>query len=124
MAYTLLKNTKNGKACIHVVGAQASANVIIAGNTSQSNVAVGNEVVRGAAIRKVMWSGGTDAAPLILKRDATSIAFFTGTGTLDFAQMCLLNQLSTANIDIVCTANSFIMVELVKLFDLPTSSEY
>jgi hypothetical protein len=123
MAYTLLKNAKNGKAVIHVVGAQASANVIVVGNNSTSNLAVGTEVLSHAHIRRVMWSGGTDAAPLILKRGATNVAFFTSTGDLRFNEMCALNQLSTANIDIVCTANAFIMVEVDKFFS-NTTSEY
>ena len=87
----------------------------MAGNSSQSNIAVDGEVLAGCVIRKVVW--GSDGV-ISLYRGSNALLHLTQSGSIDFAGAGAGLELdSTANISIeVSGSNSFCVVECDKDF--------
>lgn len=122
MAVTILSNKKNASVVIHVAAANAS--LVIAGNNSVSNVAIGNEVLTGATITQVVYGndGGANHAQIL--RGANLVATFDSTGYIDYAGNGLaLNKDSSANLVVNFNgSNSYCIIEMQKIGG--GSSEY
>lgn len=114
MPYTITSNRKNTSTVIHATGANVS--LIVAGNSSVSNVATTNEVLTGCYLTQAVW-GCDGAGHIQVKRGANLVAVFDSTGQVDWAGAGLaLNVDKTANLQIqfIGSANSYIILEVQK----------
>lgn len=108
-------NTNQGMKRV-VLHFSATGSVNISGNSSTSDVALSNEVLTGAYIRKVWW--GTDAAGAswTVKRGGNTVLILNTSGQMDFSEAgATITGNSAANVS--CTlagGNGFIMLELSK----------
>lgn len=120
MTVTVTSNKKNTSAVLHF---NANATVIVAGNSSQSNVAMSDEVLTGATIVQSFW--GVDGTGSIqVKRDTTLIAVYDSTGFKDYAGSGMpLNVVPTGNINVtfIGTSNAYLMLEVQKQGTFNTS---
>lgn len=104
---TVLRASRGGKVHVHY---NATANVVVAGNSSASTLAIGKEVVANAAITKMMGYGGWAIA-----RGANNIATVNGYFNYNFAELgAPLNKDSTADIVLTLTGSGFITLEISK----------
>ena len=122
MAYSLISNKKNLAVTLHV--ASANVNLAIAGNTSQSNVAISNETLTGAAITQIFW--GTDSGAVRIYRGSNVVITCTQTGHMDFAASGMsLTKDQGANLVVnFDSANGFALIELQKVVVPTSNSEY
>lgn len=123
MASSILHNRKNLSVTVH---ATSNATFVIAGNNSVSNVATGDEVLTGAAIKQI-WYGSPsgNGAFWTVKRGSNTIAIVDGTGWMDFAgNGNMINKDSSATLVLelnnAADDQGFIMVELQKEGTNPT----
>ena len=117
---SIIINRPGTSAVIHVT---ANATINAVGNTTNSTIATGSEVLTGAAITQVFWGGAGDGYWTI-SRNSTLLLTLTDTGTMDFAGSgCSLIANSAENIDIklVGTGNGHLLMEVQKI---PTSTGY
>ncbi len=109
--YRFNSNKLNGKTQIHCAGAN-SGSITIAGNSSQSNIALLGEVLSGATIRRVVW--GTDTNWTIT-RGSNVVMVLTQAGDIDLAGLAVqLDAAGTLSIN-TSSANGFLMIELNKV---------
>lgn len=128
MAVTV-SNRKNTSFVLHVSAAN-SGNVVVAGNSTTTNVAgtstciaTGDEVMTGAYITQAVW-GSDGAGSIQVLRGATLVAVYDSTGQKDYAGCGIpLNVNPTANlvVNFVGSSNAYCILELQKL---GTTSEY
>lgn len=126
MSYTVTQNRKNTSLVIHVSGAN-TGNVIIAGNSSTSNVAMGNEVLTGAYICQVFvgHDGGSADAGVQILRDTNLVASYDTAGFFDYAGSGMpitVHQTGNLQINFVGTSNGYCMIEMQKVGSF--TSEY
>lgn len=115
MAVTITSNRKNISAVIHASAAN-SGNIIIAGNSSVSNVATSNEVLTGAYITQATW-GCDGSGHIQILRGATLVAVYDSTGQVDYAGFGIpLSVGKTANLTInfVGSSNAYCLLEIQK----------
>lgn len=116
MTVTVVKNQKNGVVTIHF---NANGSIVIAGNNSVSNVAMGAEVVGKAPINQV-WFGSPsgNAAYWEIKRDGTLVATFDSTAYMDFAgngnQLLVAANAANLTANLIGATSGFLIVELQK----------
>jgi hypothetical protein len=95
----------------------ASGGVNVAGNSSVSDIALSNEVLSDAYIRRIWW--GTDAAAgsWTVKRGSNTVIIVNGSGQMDFSEAgSAITGNSSANVSVTLTgSNGFIMVDLAKI---------
>lgn len=122
MAHSLISNKKNLAVTVHV--STSNSTLVIAGNTSSSNIATGNEVLTGASITQLFW--GTDTGAIVIKRGANVVVTCTQSGHMDFAASGMsLTKDQSANLVVeLPSANAFVLIELQKAGTLNTNSEY
>jgi len=123
MATTITSNRKNTSLVIHVAGAN-SGNVVVAGNSTTTNVngtntcvAIGDEVLTGAYITQAVW-GCDGTGHIQVLRGANLVAVYDSTGQHEYAGTGMpLTVDSAANvvINLVGSANAFITLELQKV---------
>jgi hypothetical protein len=116
MAVTLTSNKKNTSLVIHVSSAN-SGNVIIAGNSSVSNVAVTNETLTGAYITQAYWGCDGNGHVQIL-RGATLVAVYDSTGYKDYAGCGMplnVNQTANLTVNFVGSSNAYVIIEMQKV---------
>lgn len=118
MAYNIITNRKDKSVVLHFT---ANDTVVIAGNNSVSNVAIGDEIILGAVIQQV-WVGSPDGAHWVIKRaNATTnsiVAVYNGTDYIDYAGAgAPINVRSSDNLRVELNANvnGYIMMELKKI---------
>jgi hypothetical protein len=117
MTVTVQKNQKNGVVTIHF---NASGSIVIAGNNSVSNVAIGAEIIETAPINQV-WAGSPsgNAAYWEIKRDGTLVATIDSTCYLDFAgngnQLTVAANGANLTANLIGATSGFLVVELQKL---------
>lgn len=112
MAVTIT-NRAGRSSTVHV--SSANATVVVAGNTSASNLASNGETVLGGYIRQVAW--GTDAGSVQIKRGGNIVATLNNTGTMNLTELGLhLTVSAAANIDVqfVGSANGFVVMDIQK----------
>jgi len=109
-------NRKNTSAVLHFT---ANATVVIAGNSSVSNVAYLNETVKGASITQATFgSPSGSGAYWVVKRGANTVAVFDSTAQLDFAGYGIpitLFPAANLTVELVGSSNGFLMLEIQKL---------
>lgn len=111
---TVLQNKKNLSTLVHHV---ANATLTIAGNSSVSNVATSDEILTGATIKQV-WFGAAGDGYWVVKRGSNTVGVYSSTGWTDYAGNggLLTNDAdATLVLELVGTANGYIMVELQKI---------
>jgi hypothetical protein len=112
MTFRIVSNRKNQSAVLHFT---ANATVIVAGNSSQSNIAMSDEVLTGASIVQAYW--GTDGSGHIhIHRGANCVATYDSTGYKDYAGCGMALTLdATANIVVeMHGSNNYLMIEVQK----------
>jgi hypothetical protein len=101
----------------------ANTTVVVAGNSSVSNIATPNEVLTGASITQV-WYGCASGGHWVVQRGSNTVLVLSESGYMDFAGSgASLVLHSTANVvmTLVGASNGYCMVELQKE---PTSTGY
>ena len=92
--------------------ANGSAN--IAGNSSTSDIAISNEVLTGAYIRRVWW--GNDSGYWTVKRGSNTVMVLNGSGSMDFSETgAVIVGNNASNVAVTCSGNGFIMIDLAKI---------
>lgn len=123
MAVNIISNRKNTSVVLHVSSAN-SGNLVVAGNSSVSNLAISNEILTGAYITQVVW-GCDGTGHIQVLRGANLVAVYDSTGQHEYAGTGMpINMYPAANlvINLVGSANSFIAIELQKIGNF--TSEY
>ena len=121
MAVNVISNRKNTSVVLHVASAN-SGDLVIAGNSSVSNVAISDEVLTGAYITQVVW-GCDGTGHIQILRGANLVAVYDSTGQHEYAGTGMpINMYPAANlaINFVGSSNSFIAIELQKIGDFTT----
>lgn len=107
----IISNRKNLSATVHFV---ANGTIKIAGNNSVSDIALPGETIAGATITQV-WHGSDMVWNV--KRGANIVAVFDSTASFDFAgtgNSLNLDMDQDLTVELLGTANGFIMIELQK----------
>lgn len=100
----------------------ANATIVVAGNSSVSNIASQNEVLTGASITQAWY--GSAGGHWVIQRGSNTVLVLDSTGYVDFAGAgASLTISSTANVvmTLVGASNGYCMIELQKE---PTSTGY
>ena len=121
MAVNVISNRKNTSVVLHVASAN-SGNLVVAGNSSVSNLAISDEVLTGAYITQVVW-GCDGTGHIQVLRGANLVAVYDSTGQHEYAGTGMpINMYPSANlvINLVGSANSFIAIELQKIGNFTT----
>jgi hypothetical protein len=126
MAVTIVSNRPRTAVVIHA--ATANATLVVAGNSSVSNIASPGETLTGAYITQAAW-GCDPNGYIVIKRDATPVAFYDSTGQHEYAGagMPITAAQTAANltIEFVGSSNCFIIFEMQKVGpNLTSNSEY
>ena len=118
---SVLNNKKFGNCLVHLT---ANATLVVVGNNSVSNVAVSDETVQGASIRRV-WFGSSHNGHWTVYRGSNTMLVLGGTGYLDFVPGNVLTKDRTANLVFTLnnTTTGFILAEIQKETS-GTPSEY
>lgn len=117
----ILANRKNLSTTLHFTG---NDTVTIAGNSTTSEIATGNEILTGATITQ-LWHGSDGV--WIVKRGSNTVGVFDSTAYIDFAgcgNALNLDTDATLSVELVGTANGYLMIELQKIGPLTANSEY
>jgi hypothetical protein len=115
MAHRILANRKNLSTTLHFV---SNGTVVIAGNSSVSDIAIDNEVVTGAYITQV-WYGSPSGSVAYweVKRGANTVAILDSTSYTDFAgngNALRLDAGATLVANLVGSTAGYLIVELQK----------
>ena len=126
MAVTVVSNKPRTSVVLHV--ASANATLVVAGNSSVSNIASPGETLTGAYICQAAW-GCDPEGYIIIKRDSTPVAFYDSTGQHEYAgagmPITALQSAANLSIEFAGSSNCFIIFELQKVGpELNTNSEY
>lgn len=114
MAVTLTSNKKGTSVVVHV---NANATIVVAGNSSVSNIASPGETLTGAYICQAI-AGADPNGSIQISRGGSLVAVYDSTGQYDYAGtgMALnVNQAANLNISFVGSSNCYIMLELQKV---------
>lgn len=117
-------NRSGTSAIVHVT---ANDTVVIAGNTSVSNIASSGEVLTGGSITQIWWgtaSNTTSVGYWEVKRGSNTVLVLTETGSEDFAGSgAALTADAAANVVITLNGSTkgYLMFEVQKQ---PTSTGY
>jgi hypothetical protein len=127
MAVNITSNKKGTSATIHI--SNANAMLTMAGNSSVSVIALGDEVLTGAYITQLYFGHDGSAADggIVVYRNS-NVVFASDTSTyLDFAGTGMaLNVNQTANLDVrfIGTNNAYCFLEVQKVGNLTANSQY
>lgn len=114
MAKKVLSNKPGTSAVVHL---NSSNTIVVAGNSSVSDIAYGNEVLTGAYIAQVFQGAGA-MGHIVISRGGEMVGVYDSTGWFDYAgagMALTLNQESDITVDFVGTANAYVMIELQKV---------
>lgn len=119
---TVMINRKNLSATVLLVG---NATVNVAGNSTTSDLAVGDEVITGGYITQV-WCGSPsgNGAYWSVKRGANLVSVFDSTAYLDFAgngNPIKLDPTATLVANLVGSTAGTLIVEIQKQGTMPTA---
>lgn len=125
MAVTITSNKKNTAATIHV--ANANASLVIAGNSSVSSIATGDEVLTGAYITQVFFGRSSADGGVAIYRGANLVAAYDTSCFMDYAgtgMALTVDQAATLEIKFVGTNAAYCMLEVQKVGKLTANSVY
>lgn len=123
MAVTVTSNRKNTSAVIHV---NANATIVVAGNTSSSNIATGNETITGATITQAFW-GCDGNGHIRVERGGSLIAIYDSTSYKDYAGCGMplgVNPTANINVTFVGSANAYLLFEVQKILTVSNSDYF
>jgi hypothetical protein len=110
-------NRKNASVVLHFTA--NTANVVIVGNSSVSNIAKPGEIVNGASIAQAIFgSPSGNAAHWIVKRGANTVLVLDSTAALDFAGTGMaigIHATANLSVELVGSTTGFLTLELQKL---------
>lgn len=117
MAYRIQANRKYLSFTVHAVA--NTGDIIVAGNSSVSNVALSGEVLDGAYITQV-WAGCPSGANAFwtIKRGANTVAVLDSTGYYDYAgcgNPITLDQTANVSATLTGSAVGYLMFECQKI---------
>lgn len=116
-------NRKNTSAVIHLA---ANASITVAGNSSVSDIAIGNEVLTGCTITQVFCgSSSGNGAYWTVKRGANTVLVLDSTGYYDYAGSGMALNIdvgATIEANLVNGTDGYLLIEVQKIGTLP--SEY
>lgn len=117
MTYRVINNKKYNS--VSLLFTASNGTIAIAGNSTVSNVAIGDEVLAGASITQ-MWFGSPsgNAAYWVVKRGANTVFVGDSTAYLDFRGNGVglsLDSAATLSANLVGAANATLIVELKKI---------
>jgi len=123
MPHRIIANRKNLSTTLHFT---SNGTVVIAGNSSVSDIAVDNEILTGAYITQV-WYGSPSGGVSFweIKRGANTVAVLDSTSYTDFAgngNALKLDTGATLVANLVGSTNGYLMIELQKEGDF--TSDY
>lgn len=125
MAVTVISNKPRLSAVFHV--ASANATLVVAGNSSVSNVASPGEELTGAYITQAVW-GCDGTGYIVIKRGSTPVAVYDSTGQHEYAGTGMpitVGQTANVSVEFVGSSNCFVMFEVQKVGpNLNANSEY
>lgn len=125
MAVTVISNKPRLSAVFHV--ASANATLVVAGNSSVSNVASEGETLTGAYITQAAW-GCDGTGYIVIKRGSTPVAVYDSTGQHEYAGCGMpitVGQSANVSVEFVGSSNCFVMFEVQKVGpNLNANSEY
>lgn len=126
MAVTVVSNKPRTSAVFHV--AAANATLVVAGNSSVSNVASAGETLTGAYITQAVW-GCDPNGYIVIKRGADIAAVYDSTGQHEYAgcgmPITVGQTAANLSVEFVGSSNCFITFELQKVGPgLTSNSEY
>ena len=112
MAVNVINNKL--KSCV-VHASAANASLVIAGNNSVSNITSSDtQTITGATITR-LWYGASGSGYWNVKRGTNLVCSVVGTGNLLFdGTPITIDKTATLELELIGTANGFIMVELHK----------
>jgi len=127
MAVTITSNKKGTAASIHI--SNANATLTIAGNSTVSAIAIGNEELTGAYITQLYFGHDGSAADgglavyrganLVMAVDTSTYVDFAGTG-----MALTVDQSANLGIKFIGTNNAYCFLEVQKVGNLTANSQY
>ncbi len=111
----IISNKERASVVLHFTA--NAAGIVIVGNTSSSNIAKDNEIVRGAAINQTIF-GSPSGGYWVVKRGANTVLVLDSTAAIDYAGNGMaINQYPTADlsVELVDATTGFLMIELQKI---------
>lgn len=121
MSFTVQQNRKNTSAVIHIT---ASNTVVVAGNSSVSDIAIGNEILTGCSITQVFCgSSSGNGAYWTVKRGANTVAVLDSTGYYDYAgagMAITVDSGGTLVANLVNGTDGYLLIEVQKQGTLPS----
>jgi hypothetical protein len=115
MPYSITSNRKNTSFVVHASG--ANVNLVIAGNSSVSNVATSNEILTGAYITQAIWGCDSNGYITIL-RGSDLVAVYDSSSQHDYAGCGMpisVGQSANLSINFIGSANCFVILECQKV---------
>jgi hypothetical protein len=115
MPHRIIANRKNLSTTLHFV---SNGTVVIAGNSTVSDIAIDNEVLTGAYITQV-WYGSPSGSVSYweIKRGANTVAVLDSTSYTDFAgngNALKLDSGATLTASLIGTTAGYLMIEVQK----------
>lgn len=122
MAYRIYNNKKYGSACILFT---SNDSITIAGNTSSSNVATGDETLAGASITQI-WFGSPsgNSAYWTIKRGSNTVFVADSTSYIDFRGNGSSLNLDTSETLVANLTGSTAGVIIVEIKKIPTTNGF
>lgn len=99
-----------------LVFSDANASITIVGNNSVSNVAISDENVSGGYINQIIY-GAAPSGYWMVKRGSNTVAVLTDSGSINYSSLgaaLIKDTTATLDLELVGTANGYIIVEIVK----------
>ena len=127
MTVNITSNKKNTSAVIHV--SNANTTLTMAGNSSVSAIAIGDEVLTGAYITQVFFGhdGITADGGMAIYRGANLVAAYDTTCFMDYAGVGMaltVDQSANLAIKFIGTNNAYCFLEVQKVGNLTANSAY
>ena len=123
MTVSIISNKKLSSAVLHF---NASNTLVVVGNSSQSNVAIADEVLTGAYITQAFWGCDGNGHIQVL-RGANVVAIYDSTGYKDYAGSGMPINAFTAGtlvVNFTGSANAYLMIEVQKMGSFTSNSDY
>jgi hypothetical protein len=104
---------KRGSAIVHIT---SNSSIVVAGNSSVSNLALPGETISGVTIKQAIWGNDDNTHKYIqINRGANTAGIYSGTGQLNYGNLPLsLDKEATVDFIGAATGIGYIILELGK----------